>query len=140
MAARKHQGEWVKNEKRCFQKPPSYMYAVCAPRGRGNNGTSSFTRRGKRRLRSVEDVHLLPPSRLFLIYLGCRRVAVFQESFTALNERVQHDLRDMEREFQLEKERKQLHVMRGLLRKAFPETEVSLERIIDHARLNFPRT
>lgn len=41
-----------------------------------------------------------------------------------LNDRVQRDLRDMEREFQLEKERKQLGVMRGLLRKAFPETEV----------------
>lgn len=41
-----------------------------------------------------------------------------------LNERVQHDLQDMGREFQLEKERKQLHVMRGLLRKAFPEVEV----------------
>lgn len=34
----------------------------------------------------------------------------------------------MEREFQLEKERKQLQVMRGLLRKAFPEAEVSRER------------
>lgn len=51
-----------------------------------------------------------------------------QERFTALNERVQHDLQDMEREFQLEKERKQLQVMRGLLRKAFPEIEVSCER------------
>ncbi|CAB1115611.1 unnamed protein product [Ectocarpus sp. CCAP 1310/34] len=45
------------------------------------------------------------------------------ESFPALNERVQHDLQDMEREFQLEKERKQLQVMRGLLRKAFPQVE-----------------
>lgn len=45
-------------------------------------------------------------------------------SFAALNERVQHDLQDMEREFQLEKERKQLQVIRGLLRKAFPEIEV----------------
>ncbi|CAM9351803.1 unnamed protein product [Ectocarpus sp. 13 AM-2016] len=45
------------------------------------------------------------------------------ESFPALNERVQHDLQDMETEFQLEKERKQLQVMRGLLRKAFPQVE-----------------
>jgi len=56
--------------------------------------------------------------------LASWRVCRLQESFNALNERVQHDLRDMEREFQLEKERKQLHVMRGLLRKAFPELEV----------------
>lgn len=41
---------------------------------------------------------------------------------------MQHDLRDMEREFQLEKERKQLQVMRGLLRKAFPEIEVKKRR------------
>ncbi|CAN0083149.1 unnamed protein product [Scytosiphon promiscuus] len=46
-----------------------------------------------------------------------------QGSFAALNERVQHDLQDMEREFQLEKEKKQLQVMRGLLRKAFPDVE-----------------
>ena len=47
-----------------------------------------------------------------------------QESFGELNERVQRDLQDMERVFQLEKERKQLGVMRGLLRKAFPQAEV----------------
>eukprot|EP00903_Cladosiphon_okamuranus_P018136 g16690.t1 len=57
-----------------------------------------------------------------------------QESFAGLNERVQHDLQDMEREFQLEKERKQLQVMRGLLRKAFPETEgVEREDCFDEA-------
>lgn len=39
--------------------------------------------------------------------------------FTELNQRVQRDINDMEREFQLEKERKQLDVMRGLLRKTF---------------------
>lgn len=51
-------------------------------------------------------------------------ICCLKGSFAALNERVQHDLQDMEREFQLEKERKQLQVMRGLLRKAFPDTEV----------------
>ena len=37
---------------------------------------------------------------------------------------MQRDLQAMDRVFQLEKERKQLGVMRGLLRKAFPEAEV----------------
>lgn len=57
-----------------------------------------------------------------LLRTRARRSA--QESFGELNERVQRDLQDMERVFQLEKERKQLGVMRGLLRKAFPEAEV----------------
>lgn len=46
-----------------------------------------------------------------------------------LNARVQRDLQDMDREFQREKERKQLGVLKGLLRKAFPAEEVRRKKV-----------